>query len=108
MIIKNSIKDKAIYFQIAIGLFANLLFLYSIYQIKSVEYSYQNSGIIHCFYSIPYEYWWLVDISWILAMINAIFLSFGVWWQTKIDIKKSVLLLVFAEIFLLNRALYMF
>ncbi len=102
---KVSILNKIILLQIGIGLFANLLGLYSIYPIKSLEYHYQGFGLISngCFSA--YLYQWFVEVSWMLALINTIILFIGVCWQRKIDIKQLVLLLIPAEIYFLDIAL---
>ena len=102
---KTALLDKTTYVQIAIGLFANLLALYSIYQINSVEYHSQNFGIISFSCFSAYLYQWFVEVSWMLALMNSVFLSFGVWWQRKIDVKQLVLLLIPAEIYFLDLAL---
>jgi len=93
--------DKLVFLQIGIGLFANLLVIYSVYQIKSVNPSIDVLGMLNCFVS-SYQYKWLVEASFFLALMNAIFLFIASWWQTKMDIKKLVLLFIPVEIFLLE------
>ena len=107
MTIKKASIDKIVYLQIAVGLFANLLVIYSVYQISSFGNGSPNFGLISsCFYS-PYPYQWLVESSTLLAMLNTAILFIGNWWRTKLDIKKLVLLLIPAEINLLAIALPM-
>lgn len=76
MLIKNATKKNAIYLQIGIGLFTNLLMLYSTYIITSIEYGSQSLGLLNCSFS-TYQYRWLVDASYMLSVINAFFYFFS-------------------------------